>query len=62
MARKRLLHVEIVGLSRWAYGDGDLVLEAGVHQVDVSDDPELEQAIRDAADAKVGVRLLKRGK
>lgn len=50
------VELEIYGLSYWAWGDERL--EGGLQHVE-TDDPDYLRAIADAADAGVGVRLLK---
>ena len=59
MARNEAIKFEVVGLSRWAWGDGDdsHVFEAGEHEVS-RPSKALQVAIQDAADAGVGVNLL----
>lgn len=57
MARRNIVNVEVgEGLSSWSYRD--LTLEAGAHDVDVAGNKQLAQAIRDAADAGVGVTII----
>jgi hypothetical protein len=57
----KTFEIEIYGLKRWSWGDGDCVLNEGMNSVE-TDDPKLIRAIHDAHDAKVGVKILKESK